>query len=260
MGWTCLFLTLKFPGPCRDPGNEACRCIVHEHPSCPLKGRGEAPDCSLHLSGTHREPDILRRIRRNCCNSTEKNGRQRNSLFQTDAFHFKITFKSSQGWLSVEDQGATQTTSQFPAPNNPCRVPVCFPAESDGITGFLHILSFTRRRNAAFPFPVEVCRNGLQQKDGQLHTFAPGLPLHWNFMEDTPDLPHYPPLQAVPPHLTTRAGLKRLGLASPRPQPVATVTSYGKTVFLYHLNSPQDQETQDASEPAKARVRVHMQR
>lgn len=49
------------------------------------------------------------------------------------------------------------------------------------------------------------------------------------------DLPHFESLETVPDHLTTRAGLKSLGLKTHRPPPVATVTSYGKTVFLYDL-------------------------
>ena len=77
-------------------------------------------------------------------------------------------------------------------------------------------------------------------------------------MEDTPDLPHYPHLQAVPQHLATQARLKRLGLNSQRPQPVATVTSYGKIVFLYPLDPQPDQHPQDQAPagPAKTRVQV----
>ncbi|GGJ44793.1 hypothetical protein [Deinococcus roseus] len=53
-------------------------------------------------------------------------------------------------------------------------------------------------------------------------------------------LPHYPSLQEVPAHLTTRAGLKRLGHGKWKPQLVATVTSYGKNVFLYDPRAVQD--------------------
>lgn len=46
-------------------------------------------------------------------------------------------------------------------------------------------------------------------------------------------LPHFVSLDVVPPHLVTRAGLKQLGHTGKRPEPVATVLSYAKTVYLY---------------------------
>lgn len=46
-------------------------------------------------------------------------------------------------------------------------------------------------------------------------------------------LPHFASLDVVPPHLVTRSGLKQLGYLGKRPEPVATVVSYGKTVYLY---------------------------
>lgn len=54
-------------------------------------------------------------------------------------------------------------------------------------------------------------------------------------------LPHYPSLKDVPEHLTTRAGLRKQGLDTLRPEPCATVESYGKSIFLYdvrQLRSP----------------------
>lgn len=54
-------------------------------------------------------------------------------------------------------------------------------------------------------------------------------------------LPHYLSLKDVPDHLTTRAGLRKQGLDTLRPEPCATVESYGKSIFLYdvrQLRSP----------------------
>lgn len=71
------------------------------------------------------------------------------------------------------------------------------------------------------------------------------------------ELPHHDSLDTVPDHLTTRAGLKRLGILTFKPTPVATVTSYGKTVFLYDLRDLDDSQTQQSAETSpRTRRRV----
>ena len=70
-------------------------------------------------------------------------------------------------------------------------------------------------------------------------------------------LPHYPSLKDVPEHLTTRAGLRKQGLDTFRPEPCATVESYGKAIFLYdvrQLRSPAVREASTAHQALQATV------